>query len=121
MLRLTNISKCKALENKISSTLSYLALFASILLTACKNPDDIIQAARFGDLTKLKGCIESGISVDHVDPAGETALFHVIGSGSSDAFELLLNNLMFSDAHFPLFDACSWRKILNQTNLRGKI
>ena len=92
MLRLTNISKCKALENNISATLSYSALFASILLTACKNPDDIIQAARFGDLTKLKGCIESGISVDHVDPAGETALFHVIGSGSSDAFELLINN-----------------------------
>ena len=61
-------------------------------MTACKNPDDIIQAARFGDLIKLEGCIESGISVDHTDPAGETALFHVVGSGSSKAFELLIKN-----------------------------
>jgi len=92
MLRLTSTLKCKVLENKISPTFSYLAIFAVILLTACKNPDDIIRAARFGDLTKLKVCIESGISVDHVDPAGETALFHVIGSGSSEAFELLIEN-----------------------------
>lgn len=80
------------MENKKSSKFFYLAIFSSILLTACKNPDDIIQAARFGDLTKLEGCIESGISVDHTDPAGETALFHVVGSGSSKAFELLIKN-----------------------------
>jgi len=79
------------LENKIPSPFS-IAIFTCFLLVACKNPDDIIQAARFGDLTKIQDCIQSGISVDHADPAGETALFHVIGSGSSGAFELLIEN-----------------------------
>ncbi len=62
------------------------------LLPACQNPDDIIQAARFGDLDKLRDCIESGVPVDHADPAGETPLFHVIGAGSEKAFRLLLEN-----------------------------
>ena len=62
------------------------------LLPACQNPDDIIQAARFGDLDKLRDCIESGIPVDHADPAGETALFHIVGMGSDEGFRLLLEN-----------------------------
>jgi ankyrin repeat protein len=62
------------------------------LLPACQNPDDIIQAARFGDLKKLRDCIQSGIPVDHADPAGETPLFHIIGAGSKEAFWLLLEN-----------------------------
>ncbi len=62
------------------------------LLPACQNQDDIIQAARFGDLEKLSDCIESGISVDHADPVGETPLFHIIGAGSEKAFELLMAN-----------------------------
>tara|TARA_B100000678_G_scaffold214227_1_gene181589 strand:- start:87 stop:695 length:609 start_codon:yes stop_codon:yes gene_type:complete len=62
------------------------------LLPACQNPDDIIQAARFGDLEKLVDCIESGIPVDHADPVGETALFHIVGMGSDEGFRLLLEN-----------------------------
>jgi len=62
------------------------------LLPACQNPDDIIQAARFGDLDKLRDCIESGIPVDHADPVGETALFHIVGMGSDEGFRLLLEN-----------------------------
>ena len=61
-------------------------------LPACQNQDNIIQAARFGDLEKLSDCIESGIPVDHADPVGETPLFHIIGSGSDKAFELLIAN-----------------------------
>lgn len=75
-------------------------LVSVVLMSACQNADDIIQAARFGDLQKLNACIESGISVDHADPAGETALFHIIGSGSDKAFELLINN----DANIQLRD-----------------
>ena len=62
------------------------------LLPACQNPDDIIQAARVDDLDKLRDCIESGIPVDHADPAGETALFHIVGMGSDEGFRLLLEN-----------------------------
>ena len=62
------------------------------LLPACQNQDNIIQAARFGDLEKLSDCIESCIPVDHADPVGETPLFHIIGSGSDKAFELLIAN-----------------------------
>ena len=62
------------------------------LLPACQNPDDIIHAARFGDLEKLVDCIESGIPVDHADPVGETALFHIVGMGSDEGFRLLLEN-----------------------------
>ena len=62
------------------------------LLPACQNADDIIQAARFGDLEKLSDCIESGIPVDHADPVGETALFHIVGMGSDEGFRLLLEN-----------------------------
>jgi len=62
------------------------------LLPACQNQDNIIQAARFGDLEKLSDCIESGIPVDHADPVGETPLFHIIGAGSDKAFELLIAN-----------------------------
>jgi ankyrin repeat protein len=62
------------------------------LLPACQNADDIIQAARFGDLEKLSDCIESGIPVDHADPVGETALFHIVGMGSDEGFRLLMAN-----------------------------
>jgi len=72
----------------------------TVLLSGCQNADDIIQAARFGDLQKLNGCIESGIPVDHADPTGETALFHVIGGGSEKAFDLLMSN----DANIQLRD-----------------
>ena len=57
-------------------------------LPACQNQDNIIQAARFGDLEKLSDCIDSGIPVDHADPVGETPLSHIIGAGS----ELLIAN-----------------------------
>ena len=62
------------------------------LLPACQNQDNIIQAARFGDLEKLSVCIVSGIPVDHAYPVGETPLFHIIGAGSDKAFELLIAN-----------------------------
>jgi len=62
------------------------------LLPACQNADDIIQAARFDDLNKLRDCVEAGIPVDHADPAGETALFHIVGMGSDEGFQLLLEH-----------------------------
>ena len=71
-----------------------------VLLPACQNADAITQAARFGDSEKLRDCIESGIPVDHADPAGETPLFHIIGAGSGKAFQLLLEN----DANIRLRD-----------------
>jgi ankyrin repeat protein len=70
------------------------------LLPACQNADAITQAARFGDLEKLRDCIESGIPVDYADPAGETPIFHIIGAGSGKAFQLLLEN----DANVRLRD-----------------
>ena len=82
------------MENNASLPISPFAFGLAwvALLPACQNPDDIIQAARFGDLDKLRDCIESGVPVDHADPAGETPLFHVIGAGSEKAFRLLLEN-----------------------------
>ena len=77
-----------------------LGLAWVVLLPACQNADAITQAARFGDLEKLRDCIESGIPVDHADPAGETPLFHIIGAGSGKAFQLLLEN----DANVRLRD-----------------
>ena len=76
-------------------------LASAVILSGCQNADDIIQAARFGDLQKLNDCIQSGIPVDHADPTGETALFHVIGAGSDKAFELLINN----DANIQVRDS----------------
>ena len=73
--------------NPVAIGLAWVAL-----LPACQNPDDIIQAARVDDLDKLRDCIESGIPVDHADPAGETALFHIVGMGSDEGFRLLLEN-----------------------------
>tara|TARA_B110000263_G_scaffold104818_1_gene91536 strand:- start:593 stop:1141 length:549 start_codon:yes stop_codon:yes gene_type:complete len=70
------------------------------MLPACQNADAITQAARFGDLEKLRDCIESGIPVDYADPAGETPIFHIIGAGSGKAFQLLLEN----DANVRLRD-----------------
>lgn len=71
-----------------------------VLLAACQKTDAITQAARFGDLEKLRDCIESGFPVDHADPAGETPIFHIIGVGSKKAFQLLLEN----DANVRLRD-----------------
>jgi ankyrin repeat protein len=70
------------------------------MLPACQNADAITQAARFGDLERLRDCIESGIPVDYADPAGETPIFHIIGAGSGKAFQLLLEN----DANVRLRD-----------------
>ena len=80
-----------------SNTLHQLNPFALglawvAILPACQNADAITQAARFGDLEKLRDCIESGIPVDHADPSGETPIFHIIGAGSGEAFQLLLEN-----------------------------
>ncbi len=69
-----------------------LGLACVALLPACQNADDIIQAARFDDLKKLRDCVESGIPVDHADPAGETALFHIVGMGSDEGLQLLLDH-----------------------------
>ena len=69
-----------------------LGLACIALLSACQNEDDIIRAARFDDLNKLRDCVEAGIPVDHADPAGETALFHIVGMGSDEGFQLLLDH-----------------------------
>ena len=102
MHRRVSTLKCRALGNNPSLPFNSFAFGLAwvALLPACQNPDDIIQAARFGDLEKLSDCIESGIPVDHVDPAGETPLFHVIGAGSEKAFGLLMTN----DANIRLRD-----------------
>ena len=70
------------------------------MLPACQNADALTQAARFGDLERLRDCIESGIPGDYADPAGETPIFHIIGAGSGKAFQLLLEN----DANVRLRD-----------------
>ncbi len=94
MRRRVSTLKCRALENNASLPFNSFAFGLAwvALLPACQNPDDIIQAARFGDLEKLVDCIESGIPVDHADPVGETALFHIVGMGSDEGFRLLLEN-----------------------------
>ena len=69
-----------------------LGLICGVLLSACQNAEDLIHAARFDDLVKLRECVESGVCLDHADPAGETALFHTIGMGSTEAFRLLLEH-----------------------------
>jgi len=73
--------------NRFALGLAWVAL-----LPSCQDADAITRAARFGDLEKLRDCVESGIPVDHADPAGETPVFHVIGRGSGKAFQLLLEN-----------------------------
>ncbi|MFQ3167756.1 MAG: ankyrin repeat protein [Limisphaerales bacterium] len=73
--------------NRFALGLAWVAL-----LPSCQDADAITRAARFGDLEKLRDCVESGIPVDHADPAGETPVFHVIGGGSGKAFQLLLEN-----------------------------
>ncbi len=88
-------SKTLHLLNPFAFGLAWLAL-----LPACQNADAITKAAQFGDLEKLQDCIESGISVDHADPAGETPIFHIIGAGSGKAFQLLFKN----DANVRLRD-----------------
>ena len=94
MRRRVSTLKCRALESNASLPFNSFAFGLAwvALLPACQNPDDIIQAARFGDLEKLVDCIESGIPVDHADPVGETALFHIVGMGSDEGFRLLLEN-----------------------------
>ena len=94
MRRRASTLKCRALASNALSPINSFAFGLAwvALLPACQNADDIIYAARFGDLQKINDCIESGISVDHADPAGETAVFHVIGAGSEKAFGLLMKN-----------------------------
>lgn len=90
----SNIYKGRRLSNKRKFRVArpVLSLAVISLLVACSNPDDILAAARFGDLKQLSACIESGIDVNHADPAGETALFHAIGLGKVAPFNLLLEN-----------------------------
>ncbi len=86
--------KCRALVSSVSLPINPFAFGLAwvALLPGCQNADDIIRAARFGDLQKLNACIESGIPVDHADPGGETPIFHVIGAGSEKGFNLLMAN-----------------------------
>jgi ankyrin repeat protein len=69
----------------------YILLFSLCLgVAGCHDPDDVIRAAKFGDLQSLVKSLDAGTQIDHADPAGETALFHVIGSGSQKGFDLLM-------------------------------
>ena len=92
MLKLVSTLRCRVLVNKYSIiSFNYTLLFALCLgVAGCRNPDDVIKAAKFGDLKSLVKSLDAGIQIDHADPAGETALFHVIGSGSKKGFDLLM-------------------------------
>ena len=91
-LKLTSILRCRVLVNKYSTILFHYVLLFSLCLgvAGCHEPDDVIEAAKFGDFQSLVKSLDAGIQIDHADPAGETALFHIIGSGSQKGFDLLM-------------------------------
>ena len=92
MLRLGSTLRCRVLVNKYFIILFHYILLFSLCLgvAGCHDPDDVIRAAKFGDLQSLVKSLDAGTQIDHADPAGETALFHVIGSGSQKGFDLLM-------------------------------
>lgn len=92
MLRLVSTLRCRVLVNKYFIILFHYILLFSLCLgvAGCHDPDDVIRAAKFGDLQSLVKSLDAGTQIDHADPAGETALFHVIGSGSQKGFDLLM-------------------------------
>ena len=92
MLRLASTLRCRVLVNKYFIILFHYILLFSLCLgvAGCHDPDDVIRAAKFGDLHSLVKSLDAGTQIDHTDPAGETALFHVIGSGSQKGFDLLM-------------------------------
>ncbi len=115
MSKPSNICKGRRLSSNPTTPVWCLALgaVALTLLVACGKPDDILTAARFGDVEQLEASIESGMDVNHADPAGETALFHAIGSGKSRPFELLMGNgadvkVQDSQGNTPLHKAASF-------------
>ena len=115
MSKPSNICKGRLLSSNPITPVCCPALGAAALtlLVACGNPDDILTAARFGDVEQLEVSIESGMDVNHADPAGETALFHAIGSGKSRPFELLMGNgadvkVQDSQGNTPLHKAASF-------------
>ena len=115
MSKPSNICKGRRLSSNPTTPVWCLALgaVALTLLVACGKPDDILTAARFGDVEQLEASIESGMDVNHADPAGETALFHAIGSGRSRPFELLMGNgadvkVQDSQGNTPLHKAASF-------------
>jgi len=92
ILRLVSTLRCRVLVNKYSIILFHYVLLFSLCLgvAGCHDPDDVIKAAKFGDLKSLVKSLDAGTQIDHADPAGETALFHIIGSGSKKGFDLLM-------------------------------
>lgn len=82
-----------------AAALSFTALFALLLLSAAVHADELHDAAKVGDLGKVKSLLNAKIEIDVRDKSGNTPLMLAAKSGNMGVVQLLLGNGADVNAH----------------------
>src|SRR2546430_5926616 len=80
-------------------------ILATALALSAATDDDLLQAARTGDLTTVKALVEKGAAIETKTPYGQTPLYLAAMSGHTDVVAFLLDKGASTDVRDTFYKA----------------